>query len=131
MDHLVCLFHGGKVKENGEFESTKDEVHFFSKPPTFDALLCRYRDKIGWEVSLKGRFDCGKGRASLVFLWIMQLGFTGHTMLATLIKKRGTSCSASKYVFGNYGLGGKEMVSGRFRTLDNHILAVLPSQRGS
>lgn len=88
MDHLVCLFHGGKVKENGEFESMKDEVHFFSKPPTFDALLCRYRDKIGWEVSLKGRFDCGKGRASLVFLWIMQLGFTGHTMLATLIKKK-------------------------------------------
>ena len=50
------LFHGGKVKGNGEFESMHEHVEFFSGPPTFDALVSKCRDKFGWPLSLRCRF---------------------------------------------------------------------------
>jgi hypothetical protein len=59
----VQLFHGGKVKGNGEYESMNEQLEFFSTPPTFDALLSQCREKLGWPLSLRGRFDCGKERA--------------------------------------------------------------------
>jgi hypothetical protein len=56
----VRLFYGGKVKENGEFESMQEHVQFFSTPPTFDGLVRQCQDKFGWPLRLRGRFDCGK-----------------------------------------------------------------------
>ena len=35
------MFHGGKVKGNGEFERMHEHVEFFSGPPTFDALVSK------------------------------------------------------------------------------------------
>jgi hypothetical protein len=46
----VRLFHGGKVKENREFEGMQEHVEFFSRPPTFDGLVSRCRDKFGWPI---------------------------------------------------------------------------------
>ena len=54
------MFHGGKVKGNEEFESMHEHVEFFSGPPTFDVLVSKCRDKFGWPLSFRGRFDCGK-----------------------------------------------------------------------
>jgi hypothetical protein len=62
------MFHGGKVKGNGEFESMHEHVEFFSGPPTFDALVTKCRDKFGWPLSFRGRFDCGKERAYYVLM---------------------------------------------------------------
>ena len=62
------LFHGGKVKGNGEFESMQEHVEFFSGRPTFDALVSKCRDKFGWPLRLRGRFDCGKERAHYVLM---------------------------------------------------------------
>ena len=62
------MFHGGKVKGNGEFQSMHEHVEFFSGPPTFDALVSKCRDKFWWPLSLRGRFDCGKERAHYVLM---------------------------------------------------------------
>ena len=62
------LFHGGKVKLNGEFESMHKHVEFFSGPPTFDALVRKCRDKFVWPLSLRGRLDCGKEQAHYVLM---------------------------------------------------------------
>jgi hypothetical protein len=43
----VRLFHGGKVKGNGELESMHEQVHFFTSPPSLDDLVRHYRDKFG------------------------------------------------------------------------------------
>ena len=51
------------MKGNGEFQSMHEHVEFFSGPPTFDALFSKCRDKFGWPLSLRGRFDYGKERA--------------------------------------------------------------------
>ena len=59
----------------------------------------------------------------------MPLGVTSRTMLPTLIGTRGTSCFASKDVYGDYGLVGKEMVSRRFVILGNLIHVVLVRKR--
>ena len=42
------MFHGGKVKANGEFESMNEHVEFFSGPPPFDALVSKCQDKFSW-----------------------------------------------------------------------------------
>ena len=68
MNRLVQLFHGGKVKGNGEFQSMHEQVQFFSTAPTFDALVSHCRDKYGWPLSFRGRFDCGKERAHYVLM---------------------------------------------------------------
>ena len=62
------MFHGGKVKGNGEFESMHEHVEFFSGPPTFDALVSKCQDKFGWPLSFRGRFDYGKERAHCVLM---------------------------------------------------------------
>ena len=49
-------------------------------------------------------------------------------MLPTPIGTRGTSCFASKDVYGDYGLVGKEMVSGRFVMLGN-LIHVIPVRK--
>jgi hypothetical protein len=64
----VRLFHSGKVKENGEFESMHEQVHLFSTTPRFVDLVSHCRDKFGWPLSLRGRFDCGKERAHYVLM---------------------------------------------------------------
>ena len=68
MYRLVRLFYGGKVKGNREFESMQEHVQFFSTPPTFDGLVSQCRDKFGWPLSLRGRFDCGKERTHYVLM---------------------------------------------------------------
>jgi hypothetical protein len=45
-----------------------EHVEFFSGPPTFDALVSKCRDKFGWPLSLRGRFDCGKEQAHYVLM---------------------------------------------------------------
>jgi hypothetical protein len=64
----VRLFHGSKVKGNREFESKQEHVQFFSTPSTFDGLVSQCRDKFGWPLRLRGRFDCGKERAHYVLM---------------------------------------------------------------
>ena len=60
MDRLVRLFHGGKVKGNGGFQSMHEQVQFFSTPHSFDALVSQCLEKFGWPLSFRGRFDYGK-----------------------------------------------------------------------
>ena len=62
------LFYGGKVKGNGEFESMQEHVQVFCTPPTFDGLVSQCRDKFGWPLRLRGRFDYGKERAHYVLM---------------------------------------------------------------
>jgi hypothetical protein len=62
------LFLGGKVKGNGEFKSMHEQVHFFSIAPSFDDLVTHCRDKFGWPLSLRGRFDCRKEQAHYVLM---------------------------------------------------------------
>jgi hypothetical protein len=64
----VRLFHGGKVKGNGEFQSMHEQVQFFSTASTFDVLVSHCQDKYGWPLNLRGRFDCGKKRAHYVLM---------------------------------------------------------------
>ena len=68
IDRLVRLFHGGKVKGNGESESMNEQLQFFSTPPSFDTLLTQCWRKFGWPISLKGRFGYGKERAHYVLM---------------------------------------------------------------
>ena len=56
------------MKENGEFDRMEKHVEFFCGPPTFDGLVSKCRDKFGWPISLRGRFDCGKERAHYVLM---------------------------------------------------------------
>jgi hypothetical protein len=60
------LFHGGRVKEDGEFEKMNDEVELFEKPPSFSRLLYRVKGKFNGDFRTKGRFDCGKTMAHYV-----------------------------------------------------------------
>ena len=62
------LFYGGKVKENGEFENMQEHIKFFSTPPTFHSLVSQCRDKFGWPLRLRGRFDCEKERAHYMLM---------------------------------------------------------------
>ena len=41
MDRLVRMFHGGVVKENGEFENMNELVESFNDHPTFKDLVNR------------------------------------------------------------------------------------------
>jgi hypothetical protein len=68
MERLVCFYYGGKVRENREFECMKKEVEFFSGPPTFVALVSKCREKFGWPLSMRGRFDRGKERSHYLLM---------------------------------------------------------------
>uniref|UniRef100_K3YKJ0 Uncharacterized protein n=1 Tax=Setaria italica TaxID=4555 RepID=K3YKJ0_SETIT len=71
MDCLLHMFDGGIVKENGEFENMNVVVELFDAPPTFKDLVDRAMRKYGCRVddmTLRGRFDCGKARAHYVFM---------------------------------------------------------------
>ena len=59
MDSLVHLFHGGRVKADGEFENMEDEVELFDTPPSLWDLLCRVREKFDGDFTLKGRLIVG------------------------------------------------------------------------
>ena len=37
------LFHGGKVREGGEFEMMKEEVLIFDRTPSFEDVVARIR----------------------------------------------------------------------------------------
>ena len=39
MDELVQVFHGGMVKENGEFENMIEDVVLFDSPPLLKDLV--------------------------------------------------------------------------------------------
>ena len=41
MDELVRFFHGGMVKENGEFENMIEDVELFDSSPSFNDLVDR------------------------------------------------------------------------------------------
>ena len=71
MDELVRVFHGGMVKENGEFENMVEDIELFDSPPLLKDLVDRVVSKHSCgidEISLRGRFDCGKGRAHYVLM---------------------------------------------------------------
>ncbi|RLN03246.1 hypothetical protein C2845_PM13G10090 [Panicum miliaceum] len=71
MDRLVRMFHGGIVKENGEFENLNEDVELFDSPPSLndviDRVISKHRCDHG-EISLRGRFDCGKARPHYVLM---------------------------------------------------------------
>ena len=50
MDCLVHVFHGGIVKDDGEFEKMEEEVVIFDVNPSFDALVSRCRSLVKWHV---------------------------------------------------------------------------------
>uniref|UniRef100_K3ZDC5 Transposase MuDR plant domain-containing protein n=3 Tax=Setaria italica TaxID=4555 RepID=K3ZDC5_SETIT len=71
MDRLVRFFHGGVVKQNGELENMNESIEIFDGPPSFSDLVDRVMTKYGCrvdEISLRGRFDCGKARAHYVLM---------------------------------------------------------------
>ena len=71
MDELVRVFHGGMVKENGEFENMVEDIELFDSPPLLKDLVDRVVSKHSCgidEISLRGRFDCGKARAHYVLM---------------------------------------------------------------
>ncbi|RCV30672.1 hypothetical protein SETIT_6G113900v2 [Setaria italica] len=71
MDRLVQFFDGGIVKQNGELENMNESIEFFEGPPSFTDLVDRVMRKYGCrvdEMSLRGRFDCGKARAHYVLM---------------------------------------------------------------
>ncbi|KAF8688807.1 hypothetical protein HU200_042135 [Digitaria exilis] len=68
---MVCLvrwFHGGVVKKNGEFENMKDVTRMFEVAPCLHEIVKCARSHFSCgvddEISLKGRVDCGRGRAA-------------------------------------------------------------------
>ena len=68
MDELVRFFHGGMVKENGEFENMIEDVELFDSSPSFNDLVDRVVSKHCCgidEMTLRGRFDCGKAHIML------------------------------------------------------------------
>ena len=69
MDELVRFFHGGMVKENGEFENMIEDIELFASSPSFKDLVDRVVSKHSCgHITLRGRFDCGKARAHYVML---------------------------------------------------------------
>jgi hypothetical protein len=71
MDFLGCMFHGGLVKENREFENMTELVETFDGPPTFkdvvDCAMVNYG--VGMhEMTFSDHFDCGKARAHYVLM---------------------------------------------------------------
>ena len=69
MDELVRFFHGGMVKENGEFENMIEDVELFDSSPSFKDLVDRVVSKHSCgHITLRGRFDYGKARAHYVML---------------------------------------------------------------
>ena len=71
MDELVRFFHGGMVKENGEFENMIEDVELFDSSPSFKDLVDRVVSKHCCgidEITLRGRFDCGKAKPHYVML---------------------------------------------------------------
>lgn len=45
MDRLVRFFHGGSVKENGEFDNMMEDVELFDNPLSFKDLVDRVVSK--------------------------------------------------------------------------------------
>ncbi|CAN6164983.1 unnamed protein product [Urochloa humidicola] len=71
MDRLVRFLHGGIVKENGEFEKMDEQVELFSSCPSYKDVVHRVMTKHDCEldeVTLRGRFDCGKARPHYVLM---------------------------------------------------------------
>ncbi|WVZ83697.1 hypothetical protein U9M48_030818 [Paspalum notatum var. saurae] len=73
MDRVVRVFHGGIIRENGEFEDMREKVEIFDSPPTYFELVARTKRLLGGvggqtEVMLRGRFDTGKARAHYVVM---------------------------------------------------------------
>ena len=59
MDKIVRFFHGGMVKENGEFENIIEDVKLFDSSPSFKDLVDRVVSKHCCgidEIILRGRF---------------------------------------------------------------------------
>ena len=58
MDELVRVFHGGMVKENGEFENMVEDIELFDSPPLLKDLVDRVVSKHSRgidEISLRGQ----------------------------------------------------------------------------
>jgi len=78
MDRLVRMFHGGSVKEDGEFEKMNEQVELFDSPPSLNDVVQRVISTHGCradDVKLRGRFDCGKARSHYV---LMDLSSDSH-----------------------------------------------------
>ena len=50
MDELVRVFHGGMVKENGEFENMVEDIELFDSPPLLKDLVNRVFQNIHVEL---------------------------------------------------------------------------------
>jgi hypothetical protein len=65
------LFHGGIVKENGEFEDMNEDVELFDSSPCFkdsiDRVMAKHCSGVE-KISLRGRFDYGKARSHYVLM---------------------------------------------------------------
>ncbi|CAN6344584.1 unnamed protein product [Urochloa humidicola] len=71
MDRLVRIFHGGIVKENGEFEKMNEQVELFSSCSSYEDVVHRVMMKHECqfdEVKLRGRFNCQKARPHYVLM---------------------------------------------------------------
>ena len=73
MDHLVHLFSGVTVNENGEFARMRQQVVRFDMVPSFDDIIGRVNslfkvENVRMELRLRGRFDAGKGRCHYVLM---------------------------------------------------------------
>ncbi|RLN05101.1 hypothetical protein C2845_PM13G10180 [Panicum miliaceum] len=69
MDRFVRMFHGGIIKENGEFENMNEDVELFDSPLSLNDVIDHVISKHHCdhdEISLRGRFDCDVQRPSHV-----------------------------------------------------------------
>ena len=79
MDRLVRLFHGGEVKDDGQFEKMKEKMLIFNSPPNFEDVVSRMHSVLAVGVgedivNVRGRFDCGKRRPHYVMMTISSEG---------------------------------------------------------
>ncbi|KAF8655438.1 hypothetical protein HU200_061185 [Digitaria exilis] len=74
---MVCLvrwFHGGVVKENGEFENMKNVTRMFEVAPCLHEIVecawSHFSCGVDDEISLKGGVDCDRGRAAYALVYL-------------------------------------------------------------
>ena len=73
MDQIIRVFCGDMVNANGEFDSMREELAIFVKPPCLNDLITQVRLllNVGVEegrVSVHGRFDVGGARAHYMLI---------------------------------------------------------------
>lgn len=71
MERVVRVHYGGSVKESShggsQFEGMSVKTIVFPSKPSFEELVCRTKDILGWcdeVVCMQGRYDVGGGPIS-------------------------------------------------------------------